>query len=119
MVRIKERKESKRKAEIVFKLSSFEIPPMHDGLVIGKKASVGMEAAKRMADAVSPEQLEIIPVKDKIVEAILLKKSLLQLIPQKQLVSLILEESKRLMTEEGIIKIDIDISISIIREISL
>ncbi|MDI3535367.1 MAG: hypothetical protein PWQ82_1732, partial [Thermosediminibacterales bacterium] len=45
-----------RKADITIKLSEFEIPPMQDIMLVGKKAPIGPEAVRQMVDAVSPEQ---------------------------------------------------------------
>lgn len=109
----------KKKAEVNLKLSEFEIPPMRDILVIGKRAPIGPEAARRMADAVSPGRFMVIPVDDKIIEAILLRKALLQLVPQKYLIPPIVEETRKIMQKENVIKVDIDINISVKRIIEL
>ena len=114
-----EKHNEKRKAEISLKLSEFEIPPMRDILIIGRRASIGPQAAKRMADAVSPDHFIIIPIKDEIIEAILLRKTLLQLVPQKHLIPTIIEETRRIMHKENVIKIDIDINISVKKIIEL
>ncbi|MBO8129218.1 MAG: hypothetical protein H0Z39_08490 [Peptococcaceae bacterium] len=46
----------KKKAEIQLSLSEFEIPPMQDVLLVGNEAPIGPEAARRMVDALSPDQ---------------------------------------------------------------
>jgi len=38
--------DSKKKAEICMRLSEFEMPPMQDVLIVGKKAPIGPEAAR-------------------------------------------------------------------------
>jgi len=114
-----EKHNGKRKAEIDLKLSEFDIPPMRDALVIGKRAAIGPEAAKCMATAVSPGRFVIIPVNDKIIETIVLRKALLQLVPQEQLISIIREEAGKIMQQEDVIKIDIDVNISVKKIIDL
>jgi hypothetical protein len=113
------KKNEKKKAEINLKLSEFEIPPMRDILILGKRAPIGPEAAKRMADAVSPECFVLITVNDKIIEALLVKKTLLQLIPQEHLIPTIIEESRKIMRKEMVIKIEMDINISVTKIIEL
>lgn len=109
----------RRKAEVHLKLSEFEIPPMRDILVIGKRAPIGIEAAKRMASAVSPKRFIIIPVNDKTIEAIMLREALLQLVPKKRLISMVTEEAGKIMQKEDVIKVDIDVDISVKRIIEL
>ena len=109
----------KKKAEINLTLSEFEMPPMRDILILGKRAPIGPEAAKRMADAIAPERFVLITVNDKIIEAILLRKTLLQLIPQEHLIPTIIEEARKIMREEMVIKIEMDINISVTKIIEL
>lgn len=109
----------KRKAEITLRLSEFEIPPMRDILVIGKRAPIGPEAAKRMADAVAPDRFMVIPVNDKTIEAILLRKTILQLVPQERLVLLIIEEAKEIMQKENVVRVGLNIEILTKRIIEL
>lgn len=114
-----EKRSGKRKAEVNLRLSEFEIPPMRDILVIGKKAPIGIEAAKCMASAVSPKRFIIVPVNDKTIEAIMLREALLQLVPKKQLISTVIEEAGKIMRKEDVIKIDINIDILVKRIIEL
>jgi hypothetical protein len=53
---VEERIYNTRKATLSLKISEFEVPPMQDLLIIGKKAPVGTEAVRRMAEALSPER---------------------------------------------------------------
>lgn len=114
-----EKRNGKRKAEINLKLSEFENPPMRDALVIGRRAPIGAEAAKCMATAVSPGRFIVIPINDKIIETIVFRKGLLQLVPQEQLVPIIREEAGRIMQQEDVIKFDIDVNISVKRTVDL
>ena len=108
-----------RKAQINIRLSDFEIPPMQDILLIGKKAPIGPEAVRRMVDAMSPEQYEIIFLDHKIFEAIVIKKSLLKQISKEKLLPIILEEGELIATEEIVIKAQINIFFEINRGIVL
>ncbi len=69
-----------KKAEVIIRLSEFEIPPMQDVLIVGKRAPIGPEAARKMVDILSPEQYEIVKIEHPIVEAVVIRKSLLSMI---------------------------------------
>jgi len=112
-------RENTRTAEVSIRLTEFEIPPMQDVLLVGKKAPIGPEAARRMVDALSPEQYEVVPVKEGALEAMVVRKSLLKLIPKEKLLPIILEEGQKLLTENMVIKAQIDIVVIVKREIDV
>lgn len=111
--------EPARKAQLNIKLSEFEIPPMQDVLLIGAKAPIGPEAARRMVDAMSPQQYEIIDIDHPIFEAIVIKKSLLNQIDQDKLLPVIVEESERIADTETVIKAQVNIVIEVNRSIDI
>ncbi len=108
-----------RTAEINIRLSEFEIPPMQDALLVGRKAPIGPEAARRMVDVLSPDNYDIISLKDEPFEAVVIRKSLLNMIPSEKLVPLILEEGKIISDETKVIKAQINISVLIKRALEL
>lgn len=61
--------DSTKKAEITMRMSEFEMPPVQDALIVGKRAPIGPEAARRMVDILSPNQYEIVKVDHKCAEA--------------------------------------------------
>lgn len=113
------KRESTRTADVSIRLSEFEIPPMQDVLLVGKRAPIGPEAAKRMVDALSPEQYEVIPVEEGPFEAMVVRKSLLKLIPQEKLLPIILEEGIKISTEHTVIKAQVNIVITVNKAIDL
>lgn len=108
-----------RKATLALKLSEFEVPPMQDLLIIGKRAPIGPEAVRRMADALSPDQFTIIRLDHPAVEAVLLRKSLLQLLDQEIILKVILEEADRFLNDTMVLRSELKISISVQREVHL
>jgi len=113
------RGENSRIAAIFIKLSEFEIPPMQDVLLIGKRAPIGPEAVKRMVDALSPEQYEIIPVDEGPIEAVVIRKNLLKLVPQEKILPIVLEEGLKITTEATVIKAQINVVVIVKRQIDL
>lgn len=111
--------ESSKKVELNMRLSEFEIPPMQDVLIIGKKAPIGSEAARRMVNILSPDQYEIKKLEHPNIEAIVIRKSLLNMLPQDKLVSLVLEEGEKIANETMIVKVQLDITIIVSKSIEI
>lgn len=111
--------ESTKKAEITMRLSEFEVPPMQDVLLVGKMAPIGPEAARRMVDILSPEQYEIIEIEHPVIEAIVIRKSLISMIAKDKLISLILDEGGKVANESTIIKAQINIVLHVSKSIDL
>lgn len=108
-----------RKAQISIKLSEFEIPPIQDVLLVGKRAPIGPEAVQRMIDILSPEQYEILRVKDEPFEAVVVRKSLSKLITREKLLDIILEEGCKVASETSVLKAEVDVVLSINVEVDL
>ena len=112
-----QKKEKRIDVEMV--LSEFEIPPVKDALVIGKTAAIGQNAAKRMIEAVAPEQFNLIPIEDDVIEAIFVKKTVSQMVPEEPLTDLIVAEVKPIMIDSMIIKVAFQISVAVKTTISI
>jgi len=107
--------EPKRKAEVSIRLSEFEIPPMQDVLLVGKKAPIGPEAIKRMVNALSPDQYEVTQLDHDIFQAAVLKKSLVKLLPEEKLLPIMLEEGSHIATERTVVKAQVNVVIQVNR----
>jgi len=111
--------ETGRKAQISILLSEFEIPPIQDVLLIGRRAPIGPEAVQRMIDVLSPEQYENIRLSDGPFEAVVIRKSLSRLITREKLLNIILEEGCRIANETAVLKAQINIVLNINVEVDL
>lgn len=111
--------ENSRTAQVSIRLKEFEIPPMQDVLMIGKRSPIGPEAVRRMVDALSPEQYEVVPVDEGPIEAIVIRKSLLKLIPREKLFPIILDEGLKIATEHTVIKAQVKVIITVNKSIDL
>lgn len=114
-----EKSTGNRKAGLKISFSEFDIPPIQDILLIGKLAPVGPEAVKRMVDALAPGQYEIVTVKDSHIEAVAIKTTIFNLIPRKILLDIILEEGKKITSDNSLLKAKLDIIISVFKEVDL
>ncbi|MDK2918472.1 MAG: hypothetical protein PWQ37_1205 [Candidatus Petromonas sp.] len=116
---MKELVESRKKAEITMRLTEFEIPPMQDVLIVGKNAPIGPEAVRRMVDILSPEQYEVIKVQHPIIEAIVIRKALTNILTKDKLIPIIIEEGEKVASESTIIKANIDIVVHVSKSVDL
>ena len=110
---------SARRAEVFLKLTEFEIPPIQDCLILGKRAAIGPEAARLMIESVAPDQFHVIRVDHPAIEAVVIRKSLLRVISQERLVALVLDEAQRMLTECMALKAQIKVTVHSAREVHL
>lgn len=111
--------DSKKKAEITMRMSEFEMPPMQDVLIVGRRAPIGPEAARRMVDILSPDQYEIVKVDHPVIEAMVVRKALFNMLPKEKLVALLMEEGERVANESTIVKAQVSIVLQVSKAIDL
>lgn len=108
----------KKKTSIVdMELSTFEIPPAGDILVLGKRCPIGPQAAKRMLDTVAPDQFEIVQPEDDLISDIFVKKHLFLRADKEPLIKAIIEEAKAIMGPQCMIRMTCDITVRVKRGI--
>jgi len=108
-----------RKATLSLKISEFEVPPMQDLLIVGKRAPIGPEAVRRMAEALSPEQFTLIRMDHPKIEAVLLRNTLLQMLDEKLLMNIIMEEAERMISDSMVLRSELKIAVTVQREVDL
>lgn len=116
---MEERSMYSRKATLSLKISEFEVPPMQDLLIIGKKAPIGPEAVRRMSEALSPGQFTLLKIDHPKIEAVLVRNSLLQMLDQTLLMKIVMEEADRLILDTTVLRSELKIAVSIQREVEL
>jgi hypothetical protein len=111
--------EYSKRAEISMRLAEFEMPPMQDVLIVGRKAPIGPDAARRMVDILSPEQYVIEKIDHPFIEALVIRKSLIGMLSKDKLISIILDEGSRIADEKTIIKAQINITLQVSKSVEL
>lgn len=111
--------DSTKKAEITMRMSEFEMPPMQDVLIVGRRAPIGPEAARRMVDILSPDQYDIVKVDHPAIEAMVVRKALFSMLPKEKLVALLMEEGERVANESTIVKAQVNIVLQVSKAIDL
>ncbi|WHH59388.1 hypothetical protein [Petroclostridium sp. X23] len=113
------RREKTKSATVSIKFCEFEMPPMQDILILGKYAPIGTEAARRMADVLSPDQYEVIKVEHTKIEAIVVRRKILSIISRNQLTKVVIEEVEDFISDSTVFKANINIEINVKRSIEL
>ncbi len=116
---IKDTSFSNKKANLEMHFSEFDLPPMQDLLIIGRRAPIGPKATRRMIDALAPGQYEVILVESGDIEAIAIKTSLFNWMSRDILIKTILEEGIKFASAKSLIKAKLEISVSIFKEVDI
>ncbi len=103
----------KHRSTIRAHLSEFVLPPIDDGLVLGKSSPIGHVAVGKALSLLSTTSFDHIPIEDDIIGDILVRTAIMRKVSKDQIVSFVLNEIKPLMGPEEIIHLDIDVEISL------
>jgi hypothetical protein len=95
------------------RLRALEMPPIKDGLVIGRDAAIGGEAMTRTLRLVSNEKFDRILLKDAIVQEVIVRQAVLRKIGRERLISFVLKRVKPIMAETELLLLDIDVELVI------
>jgi len=95
------------------RVRALEIPPIKDGLVIGKDAAIGGEAMTRTLRLMTNEKFDRITLKDDIVQELIVRSAVLRKVGRDRLVSFVLKRVKPIMTESELLMLDIEIELVI------
>lgn len=90
------------------RLREFSIPPIRDGIVLGKKSPIGCTAMRKSLDLVAPHVFAHIEIDDDIISDVLVRAPILRLVPKERLTEFVLQHVKPLMGAEDIIHLDLE-----------
>ncbi|MBI3903855.1 MAG: hypothetical protein HY306_13095 [Nitrosomonadales bacterium] len=103
--------ERKRKSTIRAQLTEFILPPIDDGLVLGRSSPIGHVAVGKALSLLSTTSFDHIPIEDDIIGDILVRTAIMRKISREQLIAFVLNEIKPLMGPEEIIHLDIEVEL--------
>ncbi len=102
---------------ITAKIREFSIPPITDGLVIGKDAAIGVSALQKALKLLIPEGFCHIEVTDDLIGSILVKASIIKKLSEDRIVSFLLQHVKPFMEENEILHVQLDMEITVTQEL--
>jgi hypothetical protein len=95
------------------RLRALEMPPIKDGLVIGRDAAIGGEAMTRTLRLMSNEKFERIVLKDPVVQEVIVREAVLRKVGRERLIAFVLKRVKPIMAETELLLLDIDVELVI------
>lgn len=105
-----------RHHSVTARVKEFCIPPIHDGLVLGKRSPIGCAAIRKAVDLLVPAPFEHIEVDDDVVGDFLVRSTILRRIPKEKLIAFVLEKIKPLMSADEILHLDLETEVTLEHE---
>lgn len=106
-------------ASVDFAISRFNLPPVSDALVIGKRTPIGPKALMNAINEMAPNMYKLINVDHPYIEAVVIKKSSLRKVDEEKLIPRIIKNVEKFMDETDSLHVSIDIKIYVKEEIQL
>ncbi len=96
------------------RVKALEIPPIKDGIVIGRDAAIGGEAMVRTLRLMTNEKFErfVLP-KDDIIQDVILRSAVVRKLGKERVLKFVMDRIKPVMTESELLMLDIDIELVI------
>jgi hypothetical protein len=96
------------------RVKALEIPPIKDGIVIGRDAAIGGEAMVRTLRLMTNEKFErFIMPRDDIVQDVILRSAVVRKLGKERVLKFVMDRIKPVMTETELLMLDIDIELVI------
>jgi hypothetical protein len=99
--------EAGRSVTVRFVVREFCTPPVHDGLVLGKRSPIGCIAIRRALALLQTTAFTHIEIDDDVVGDIIVRESILRRVPREKLIRMVVQRIKPLMAADEIVHLDI------------
>jgi len=94
------------------RLKALEIPPVKDGIVIGKRAPIGAEAMLRTLKLMSNEAFVHLPIKnDDIMSDAIVREAVLKKLKREKLYAFMTKRIRPLMADNELLMLDMEIEV--------
>lgn len=88
---------------------TLEMPPIRDGVIIGKGAPISLNAMMETLKLVSTERFFTVPVEDETVGAIIVREGLLKRMHSEMIADFVLSRVKPFMSHTEVLRLDIEV----------
>ena len=95
------------------RVSEFAIPPVSDGLVLGKDSPIGFAAITKALSLLIADHMQSVEVTDDVISHIIVRRGILRRIPQDRLVAFVLQRVKPLMCAQEILHLHVKVEVLI------
>ena len=99
------------------RLTEFDIPPIRDGLVLGKHSVIGCVAMRRALELLHAAPFAHIELNDDdVIGDILVRKGILRRMPKDKLINFVQKRIKPLMDESEIMHLELTAEVVVVEE---
>lgn len=105
-------------AKVQMTFSQFQIPPVRDALVVGRRAPIGSNALCRALSVLMPEQFRRIDIDHPVIEAVLVRESDLRKVPAERFISLLVDAAQAIMDEHDVLRVDVNIEVTAVAQLT-
>ena len=102
-----------RRINLQLRFARYEVPPLRDALIVGKRAPIGANSISRAFEELSPGTFTLIKVEHPVVEGVLIRTSDLRKLPQQNLLSRLLHQADQMMDESDTLHVALDFELII------
>jgi hypothetical protein len=102
-----------RRINLQLRFTRYEVPPLRDVLIVGKRAPIGANSISRAFEELSPGTFTLVKVEHPVVEAVLIRSSDLRKLPQQNLLSRLLQQADLIMDESDTLHVALDFELII------
>ena len=95
------------------RVKGLEIPPIKDGLVIGRNAAVGAEAMQRTLSIMTHEEFELLNLSDDVIENVIVRSAIIRKVGRDRLVRFVVANLRPIMTKTELLMLDIAVELVI------
>jgi len=108
------------KALIRLEISAFNLPPIKDALIIGRKSNIGLNALERALEEMAPGIYTTIRIEDHpVIEGIIIRSENLRKLPKEDFMELLISHCEKVMNESDSLHISLDIKLIVEEELLL
>lgn len=93
------------------RVQEFSIPPVRDGLILGKHSPIGCVAIRKAIELLGGSPFAHFEVEDEVISDIVVRKAILRRVPKEALIAFVLERIKPLMGPEEILHLELEVEV--------
>ncbi|ABI55895.1 hypothetical protein ACN2MM_03305 [Alkalilimnicola ehrlichii MLHE-1] len=94
-------------------VKEFSLPPIHDGLVLGRESPIGHMAVAKALDLLTITPYEHLEIEDEVIGDVLVRSAVLRKLSADQVRDFVLTRVKPLMGPEEIVHLEMEIEVQI------
>lgn len=95
------------------RIKALEIPPVKDGLVVGRDAAIGGEAMTRTLRLMTTEKFERFALKDDVIQDVIVRSAVVRKLGRERVLKFVIDRIKPLMADTELLMLDIDVELVI------